>query len=263
MRPGALLILVGLVASRASAADERPICADSPGKASQTCTVPAGHFQVEISLADWTLQKGGGERDTELLLGDTNFKFGLDDRSDIGIELIPLVRETSRVDGDHQDAWGFGDVGIAYKRRLSAADAPVQVTVFPLVKIPTAKRPIGNRRWEAGIIVPLVYNIPGTPLSFNLSPELDRSADGDRHGHHWTMVQVGSLGWQATPKLSLSAEVWGQWDWDPGGTTRQATFDTSAAYLLRNDLQLDGGANIGLTRNSPDIEVYAGLAKRF
>jgi len=259
MKAGALLILVGLVASRSSAADEQPICADSPGKASQTCTVPAEHFQVEINLADWTLQKG----DRELLFADGNFKFGLDDRSDIGVELIPLVRETSRGDGDHQSASGFGDVGIAYKHRLSPADAPLQVTAFPFVKIPTANRPIGNRMWEAGIIVPLAYNIPGTPLSFNLSPELDRSADEDRHGHHWTMVQVGSLGWQATPKLSLLAEVWGQWDWDPGGTTRQVTFDTSAAYLLRNDLQLDGGANIGLTRNSPDIELYAGFAKRF
>ena len=43
------------------------------------------------------------------------------------------------------------------------------------------------------------------------------------------MAQVANLCWQATAKLNLSAEVWGQWDWDPSGTTRQATADGAVA----------------------------------
>jgi hypothetical protein len=74
---------------------------------------------------------------------------------------------------------------------------------------------------------------------------------------------VASLGWQASAKLNLSAEIWGQWDWDPSGTTRQASADGSVAYLLSNDVQLDGGANLGLNRQTPDVELYAGVSKRF
>ena len=77
------------------------------------------------------------------------------------------------------------------------------------------------------------------------------------------MVQVASLGWQATDKLSLSAEIWGQWDWDPSGTTRQASADGSIAYLVNRDLQLDAGANFGLNRVTPDLEVYGGISVRF
>jgi hypothetical protein len=77
------------------------------------------------------------------------------------------------------------------------------------------------------------------------------------------MAQVASLGWQAADKLSLSAEIWGQWDWDPDGTGKQASADGSVAYLVNNDLQLDAGANFGLNRNTPDVELYAGVAKRF
>ena len=77
------------------------------------------------------------------------------------------------------------------------------------------------------------------------------------------MVQVVSLGWQATDKLSLSGELWGQWDWDPAGTGKQASADGSIAYLLSDDVQIDGGANFGLNRQTPDVELYAGVSKRF
>jgi len=32
---------------------------------------------------------------------------------------------------------------------------------------------------------------------------------------------------------------------------------------VTDDLQLDAGANFGLNRRSPDIELYAGVSKRF
>jgi hypothetical protein len=44
---GHRLALLLLCAGSAAAADEQPICADRPGKATGTCTVPAGHWQVE------------------------------------------------------------------------------------------------------------------------------------------------------------------------------------------------------------------------
>jgi hypothetical protein len=77
------------------------------------------------------------------------------------------------------------------------------------------------------------------------------------------MTQVASLGWQATNKLDVSAELWGQWDWDPAGTVRQYSGDASVAYLVSKQVQLDAGANFGLNRNTPDIELYAGFAELF
>src|SRR4051812_41403341 len=79
------------------AAGEPPICADRPGKATSTCTVPAGRWQVETGLADWTLDKSSGERDTSLVVGETTIKFGLTDRSDIELDVTPWQRTTSRV----------------------------------------------------------------------------------------------------------------------------------------------------------------------
>jgi hypothetical protein len=257
------LFAVEIGCAGAAAADEQPICPTRPGKATAVCTVPAGHWQIETGLADWSLQNNDGERDTSLVIGQTTVKYGLSDRSDVELTITPWQRQTSRGPGFHDRASGFGDLVVSYKNELTKSDAALQLTVLPFLKIPTARQPIGNGKWEGGLLIPMQYTIGKSPFSINLTPEIDWAADADGHGHHAAMVQVASLGWQINPKLSISGEIWGKWDWDPAGTTRQASADTSVAYLVNTDLQLDAGANFGLNRNTPDVELYTGISKRF
>ena len=77
------------------------------------------------------------------------------------------------------------------------------------------------------------------------------------------MQQVINLGAALNDKLSLSAELWGRWDWDPSGTGKQASADGSIAYLVSNKLQLDAGANFGLNKQTPDVELYTGVSILF
>jgi len=249
--------------SVAFAADEPPICADRPGKATSACTVPVGHWQVETGLADWTLQRDSGERGTSLVLGETTVKYGLTSASDIEVDVTPWERATSRVGGTHESASGFGDIDVIYKQRLTSSDAPVQLIAMPFVKVPTANHSLGNGKWEGGLLIPVSFAIPKTPLTLAATPELDWAADADGHGHHAAMAQVASLGWAATDKLNLSAEIWEAWDWDPSRTTRQASADGAVAYLVNKNLQMDAGANFGLNRSTPDVEVYSGVSVRF
>ena len=251
------------IGSTTTAAEDAPICAARPGKATPPCTVPAGRFQVETGLADWSVQRIDGERDTSLIIGETTFKYGLTSRSDIEVDLTPWQRASTRVGGAHDNASGVGDLVVAYKQRLTNLSAPVQLALLPFVKAPAANRSLGNGKWEAGIAAPVAIALGSSAFSIGLTPEVDWAADGDGHGHHAAMAQVASLGWQATDKLGLSGEIWGQWDWDPAGTTRQYSADASAAYLVNSNLQLDAGANFGLNRETPDVEVYAGVSKRF
>ena len=168
-----------------------------------------------------------------------------------------MVRERA------ENASGFGDINLLFKQRLTAADAAVQVGVLPLVKLPVATHSLGNGKVEGALLVPMGYSIPNTPLSLGLTPELDWTADADGDGYHAGMAQVAALGWQVTDKFNLSAELWGAWDWDPDGTTRQVSADGAVAYLLSNDVQLDAGANFGLNRLTPDVELYGGVSVRF
>lgn len=261
-----IVLLLGLAALGAAApafADDDQICADRPGKATSPCTVPAGHWQVETGLADWSLQKGGGERDTLLVLGETTVKYGLDEHSDIEVDVVPWQRATSRAGGVHQSASGIGDTQIIYKRELTSSDAALQLSLYPYVKLPTAKHDLGNGKVEGGLLVPIQYQVPKSKLSIGLTPELDLLADQDGHGYHAAMAQVVTLGWQASDKLNLSTELWGQWDWDPSATTRQYSADGAIAYVVNKNVQLDAGVNLGLNRQTPDVEIYGGISERF
>jgi Putative MetA-pathway of phenol degradation len=249
--------------STAAMADEQPICADRPGKATSACTAPPGKWQIESGLADWSLQKSDGERDTSLTIGETTFKYGIGDASDIELDVTPWERMTSRIGGSHESATGFGDLNVIYKQRVTPSDAPLQVIAMPYIKLPTAKHSLGNGKWEAGLLIPMAYSIAKSPFSIGATPELDWVADSDGHGHHAAMQQVVALGWAATDKLNISAELWAAWDWDPAGTTNQYSTDASVAYLVDKDLQLDAGANFGLNRNTPDVELYTGVSVRF
>jgi len=256
----ALLLGIG---TPTAAADQQPICPDRPAKANSACTAPAGHFQVETGLADWTLDRVSGERDTVLVLGTTAIKYGLTDRANLEFDINPYVRATSQSAGVRESASGFGDLLVRYKQMLTGRGGPFQIAIFPFVKLPTAKHSLGNGKVEAGLEVPMAYAIPRSSLSLAIDPELDWLADRDGTGRHLAMTQVADIGWQVTPKLGLTAELWGRWDWDPAGTTRQASADGSVSYLVSNNVQLDAGANFGLNRQTPDVEVYAGVSKRF
>jgi len=252
-----------LVAHGPANADAQPICADRPGKAWATCTVPRGHVEIDIGLAGWSLQNNPGEHETEVAIGETEIRYGLTDRSEIAFDIAPYVRAVSRAGVTRSQHSGVGDLTVFSKNRLTSDNAAIEVALVPLVKIPTARGPLGNGKWEGGLLVPIGYAIPGTPFSIAATPEIDLVADEDGHGHHTAMAQVAGLGWQASEKLGFSAEIWGAWDWDPAGTTRQASADGTVAYLVSKDLQLDAGANFGLNRETPDVELYAGFSVRF
>lgn len=255
-----------VLASAASAAwaqEAEPICADRPGLATPTCTVPPGKVQVETTFVAWASDRSAGVRTDELAVGESALKLGLTDRFHVEMVVSPYVRSRVREGGFSETVSGFGDLLLAAKYRLTRDDLPVQVAVKPFVKIPTAKRTLGNGKAEGGIVIPIAYAIPGSQLSLGLSPELGLVADGDGAGHHLAMAQVAGLGIPLSPRLSVSVEAAAAWDWDPAGTVRQYALSGSAAYLLSNDVQLDAGAVVGLNRETPNLEVYSGIALRF
>jgi hypothetical protein len=252
--PGAAL----LVTSTAATANEQPICADRPSKSTGECTVPAGHWQVETGLIDWS-HSSSGDMTT---VGSSLVKTGLGNRADIELGLTPFQSMRTDSDGAHQRDSSFGDLVARVKYRLTADDAAVQVALDPFVKLPTANHRLGNGKVESGVLVATSAAV-GKGLTLSFDPELDWVADADGDGHHLATQQVLNLGVAATEKLALSAELWGRWDWDPSGTGKQASADTSIAYLLNNNLQLDAGANLGLNSQTPDVEFYAGVSVRF
>lgn len=258
--------LIGLAALAAGAsagaaaqsASDDTICTDRPGKSSSTCAVPAGVWQVETGLAGWSLTQDRGSRSSALVLGESAVKYGLGGRTHIEVAVAPYVRLRER---GGPDSSGFGDVTVKLKHELATTGA-LSAALYPYVKLPTARRDIGNGKVEGGLIVPLSLAIAGTPLSLSSSPELALIADGDGRGYHAAGAGTLSLGLAATDRLSLAAELWSGWDWDEA-TTRQSSVGTNASYKISNAVQVDAQLDLGLTRASADVEIAGGVSVRF
>jgi hypothetical protein len=263
MRGHVLIFVAALVASRAAAADEQPICADRPSKSTGPCTVPKGQWQVETGLIDWSRDKSDGITADMTAWGNTAIKYGVSSKADVELWLTPL--ETLSIHGGgvcaHQSS--FGDMLVRVKYALTPDSAPVQVALDPFVKIPTANHQLGNRKVEGGLLVPVQVPIGKSPVTLALDPELDLLAEADGNGRHLATQQVVNLGIQASEKISLSTEIWAMWDWDAAGTGKQLSWDVAGAYLPTKNLQLDAGANFGLNSQTPDVEVYTGVSVRF
>lgn len=263
---GRISICVALLcmsAAAGAAEQPQPICPDRPSKSTGPCTVPVGQVQIETGLVDWTHDSADGVHTDFTTLGSTLLKYGISGNVDVELGFTPYETSRVRAGGVHQSDAGFGDMVARVKYRLTPADAAFQVALDPFVKIPTASHNLGNGKLEGGLLVPMSMPLGKSGVTLSLGPELDLLADSDGPGRHLAMVQVFNLGASLTDKLSVSGELWGAWDWDPDGTTRQYSADASLAYLVDNDLQLDAGASFGLNRNAPDVELYTGVSVRF
>ena len=237
----------------------KPICADRPNKAAATCTVDAGHWQLEVDGADWTQNKQGGTT-TELgIYGATVVKYGVNSKLDLELGVVPY--ETLRVTGSGQVS-GFGD--LTARAKLAVLGGDTSVTLFPFVKIPAAHTGLGNKAVEGGLIVPVGFALPGG-LGLTFNPEIDAFHDSVGHGTHAAYAISGVLGRNVTPEWIAAVELWAARNEDPAARLSQASFDLGLAWIPLKDqnLQLDAGANIGLTRDTPGVNVYVGVSRRF
>ena len=254
--------MIPLLMLAAETAALPPICTERPSKANATCTAPVGHLQIETSLAGWSLTKADGARTDVVSVGSTFARVGLSGSSEIQVGVTPYARVVVKDGGTRNEASGFGDVTIRYKQRLTGPDAPVQVALLPFVKLPTAKHDLGNGKVEGGIAIPVSFALAG-PVSMTLGPEVDLLADSDGHGRHAAIVNLVNVSGPIAPRLTLAGEIWTNFNFDPAGTVKQASADAALAYAVSDNLQLDAGANFGLTRETADVETYAGLSVRF
>jgi hypothetical protein len=237
----------------------KAICADRPNKAVSPCTVDAGHWQIEVDVADFTQMKSGGVTSEMGIWGSPNVKYGVTSRFDVELNVVPY--QTARTSGSPMVS-GFGDLTARAKYALVTGDTAV--TLMPVLKIPTASKSLGNGAVEGGLVVPVGFNLPGG-ASVALNPEIDAFHDGVGNGTHAAYALSGVIGRNFGPEFIGAVELWAAHNDDPAGKLNQASFDLGLAWIPMKDqnLQLDAGANFGLTRDTPGVNVYMGISRRF
>lgn len=244
---------------------ERDFCADRPGLGTPPCTLEPGRVQIEIGLGDWTRDTQGPIRTDMIAAGDALLRIGLDDATEaqIGWTAYGHVRERDRAGGAVQRMSGIGDVSIALRRNLVSPDGSgFSVALQPYATLPAGNAAIGAGDWSAGLMAPANFDLSET-LHIGLTPQVEAAVDGDRDGRHLNFGAVAGVSVDIGDKLGASLELAAWRDRDPDGHSTQALAGLSLGWQVENETQLDFGANAGLNRDTPDIQLYFGIARRF
>ncbi|HKP79486.1 MAG TPA: transporter [Phenylobacterium sp.] len=259
---GVLLAALGTVA-RAQPASARPLCADRPGKATPPCILDVGRLQVEAGLFEASRERRNGARDDLDAYGGLELRAGLTRWSEFELSWTPWTVERAQDGGTVQRRAGMGDVTAGFRAALTDPDrSGFALSVRPFLSAPTATHHMGAGGWQGGVSLPASRAAGSWTLG--ATPELDIARNAGGGGTHLAGALAVAASRGLGP-LTLGAELWAAVDDDPLGRSTQASFDLTSAWTPAADpeLQLDAGVNLGLNGQTPGLDVYLGLTRRF
>ena len=259
---GALLVM----AAPAGAQQLREFCGDRPGLGTPACVVDKGHLQVEVGLADWTLDRQSDMRTDTILGPDIALRYGVTDTTELRLAWTTVghERERDRVTGAISRATRVGDVTLGVKQnfRDPAGEEGLSVAALPFVMLPAGRTPIGAGTWNGGLLLPIDYSTSDR-FQLQLTPEVDAAPDEDGHGRHLAYSAVLGLDWEFVKDVEADLEVQAIRDRDPSRHATKTLAGLSFDWKVKPLVQFDAGANAGLNHDTPDVELYLGVSTKF
>jgi hypothetical protein len=239
----------------------RPLAADRPDATESPHTVDAGRAQLEIEIASYLRDRGGGARIEEWRFLGVNAKFGLTRRVDVQLVFDAFTEVETTANGARTIANGFGDVQLRVKGNLWGNDGGrTALAVLPYITFPTARDGLGAGDVEGGMVVPFAVSI-GERFGIGTQVELAvvRNAAGD--GYDLDVSHTIVLGVDLTERAGVFVELASTFAGDGGGWT--GTANGGFTFQLDDNTMLDVGAEVGLDHDAPDLRVFAGVTRRF
>lgn len=246
----------------------REMSTDRPDKTESAYTVDAGHFQFEMDLVSYTYDSeraaGVETRVDAFAIAPINLKVGLCNQVDLQVVVETWNYARTKMSGAgatvHQR--GFGDITTRLKYNFWGNDGgKTAFAAMPFLKLPTNQDDLGNNSVEGGLILPLAVELPhGFGMGVMTEFDFNRDATGD--GYHTEFINtitfshdiVGNLGGYVEFFSLVSAEEDSDW---------VGTVDLGLTYGLTENVQLDAGVNIGVTKAADDLNPFVGLSWRF
>jgi Putative MetA-pathway of phenol degradation len=249
----------------------REFAADRPAKSYGPTTIDAGRVQLETELYSYSRLKVDGIRTQTQVGPNPTARIGLTKDLEFQANYTPFVHQrvtdTTVTPSATESASGGSDTFLRLKYNLIGNDdgSKVQIGLLPYVKFGTAPESLGgNKATEGGLIVAYAFSLPND-WSLTLNTEWDSLKNSTNSAFHSQLQQTVGLSKLIAKDLTWTVELWGLANYDPTLVTsvRQYSFDTALAWAVRKDLQLDVGANFGLNNQTPALQVYTGITRRF
>lgn len=258
-------VAAGSLVLVASALGAREMSTDRPDTTESPFTVEPGRYQIESSLVGVTRDRYTPEADgthtTTWNIAPTNFRVGLTPSAELQV-VTDAYLETKTTSPDRPGGTrvrGAGDTYLRFKYNFRGNDGgDYGVGVMPFVKLPTGDRNFSNEKFEGGLILPVSLSLAqGWEMGLMTEADFVRPDPASRYKLAW--LNTITVAHELTSKLGMFVEL----AWEVQSGENRGSFNTGFTYGVTEDLQLDAGVNLGLTRAADDLVVFTGFAIRF
>lgn len=238
----------------------REMRTDRPDVTESPYTVDAGHLQIESSFVEYTHDDEDATVNEYAIL-PSNFRLGITNNTEIAVNFQPYVIQNIKTSAGSSSASGFGFTELRFKANLWGNDGgDTAFGVMPIVRLPTGPDAIGTDEVEPGIISVLAVKL-SEKLDLGFMAEIDFVRGPDDPSYETEFLHTITLGFPIVEELSGFVEYAGLAS-TASDAGYIAQFDTGLTYGLSENIQLDGGIQIGLTDEADDFTVFAGMSVR-
>lgn len=249
---------------RTPRAEARPLATDRPDRTESARSIPAGWVQVEANVVAWSRDREADAATRDLGVAQLNLKVGV--LPNVDLQLVTEAWSRQTVHGPDgallAKASGQGLIMGRVKVNLWGNDrGRTALAIMPFVGAVRQDATPGvrvGRHAVAGIILPFALDLGG---DWSLGAQLEVDFANDVPGA-WrtTWAQSATIGRPIVGPLSGYVELFHA---SGGGAPRELTADGGLTLGVTDDLQLDAGVNMGLSRGADDVNPFVGLAVRF
>ena len=236
---------------------------DRPDQTESSAVVPPGYVQVETGWSLSRNQEGGIRTNTHAFPG-TLFRIGALDRMELRLAYGGALWEQTREAGQSSNLSGSGDMGIGAELYFwEEQDWLPETALLVGVSLPVGKEQFSSGRADPSFRFNLSHTLSdrlsfGYNLGATWESTLDETNDRDTLSlFNYTAV----LGIGLNERAGLFVEAFGDIPFNAQGGPRNS-LDGGFTYLIRDNLQIDGSAGIGLSDSADDWFVGLGFTAR-
>ena len=245
---------------------QRDFSTDRPTKSFVPTTIDAGHVMLEVEAFNFTTQKLAGVSTQTYVGPNPTARIGLTNNVEFQLNFTPFVFQhayDSNI-GMSSNGSGVSDVFARAKINLWGNEGGrTALAIIPYVKFGTSPTSVGgNQATEGGIIVPYSVSLPNK-LTLLINGEWDQLKNMNDGNYHSQYASTVNLSGSIAKDVTLYGEIATQINVDPAHTSHRYTFDTALTWAAEKNLQFDIGANIGLNKEAPALQIYTGISRRF
>lgn len=243
-------------------AQEPELVTDRPDQTESAVVVPTGTVQVELGWSLTREDEGPVSLEGHQLPG-TLVRLGLARRFELRLGWDGWLREELSTPGPDLAADGLGDLEIGGKILLAEARGRrPQVALLLATSLPVGEEGFSSERSDPSFRLSLGHSLSDRlSFGYNLGMRLETGEEVDDRDTLSFLVYTAALGISLSDRLGAFVELFGDLPASaPGGPAN--SFDGGFTYLLRDNLQLDLAAGVGLSDAAADWFLGLGVSFR-